>query len=207
MDILSPLVLSALRFGRTTIGLITRPYETYRSIVHHGVLWEMVWVWAVISLYFAIATIVRTPIFRPFFLTKHFLSVLIAAIIGYLLISCSLWVIGRFLNGKGSFREMLLAWGYTLVPSVLWFLATSLLYVLIPPPRTTSLAGISFSILYLVFSATLFFWKVTLAYLSLRFGMRLDLAKITVVTAVTLPIIGLYSYAMYSLGIFKVPFV
>lgn len=207
MDILCPLVLGALRFGRTTIGLITRPYETYRNIVHHGILWETVWMWAIVSLYFAVTTIVKTPVFRPFFLTKHFLTVLIAAIVGYLLLSCSLWILGRLVGGKGSLREMFLGWGYTLIPSVLWFFATSLLYVLIPPPRTTSLAGVSFSILYLVFSATLFFWKITLAYLSIRFGMRLDLAKISIVTLGMIPIIGIYSFMMYRLGIFKIPFI
>ncbi len=206
MDILGGVIMGALRFSRTILGLITRPYETYRSIVHHGNLWELLYIWLFVSLYFALATIVKTPIFRPFFLTKQFLVVLGAALVGYIVITLLLWQIGRLLGGKGTLREIFLAWGYTLIPSVLWFLSTSVLYVLIPPPRTTSFAGLSFSILYLVFSATLFFWKVTLGYLTLRFGMRLDLVKITIVTAIMLPVFALYSIGMYRLGVFKVPF-
>ncbi len=206
MDILGGITMGALRFSRTLLGLVARPYETYRSIVHHGSLWELLYVWAFISLYFALATVVKTPIFRPFLLTKQFIVVLTASLFGYMVISFLLWQVSQRLGGKGTLREVLLAWGYTLIPSVLWFLSTSLLYLLIPPPRTTSFAGLSFSILYLVFSATLFFWKVTLGYLTLRFGMRLDLVKITIITALLLPVFALYSIGMYRLGVFKVPF-
>lgn len=207
MDVLGGVTIGALRFSRAVLGLVTRPYETYRTIVHHGNLFELLYVWVFVSLYFALATVVKTPIFRPFFLTKQFMVVLTASFFGYIVISLLLWQIGRFLGGKGTLKEILLAWGYTLIPSVLWFLSTSVLYVLIPPPRTTSFAGLSFSILYLVFSATLFFWKVTLGYLTLRFGMRLDLVKISIVTAILLPVFALYSIGMYRLGIFKVPFI
>jgi len=43
--------------------------------------------------------------------------------------------------------------------------------------------------------------------LTLRFGLRLSLGKIIIVLALTVPVLGLYSYGMYRLGIFKIPFI
>lgn len=83
---------------------------------------------------------------------------------------------------------------------------TSFLYVLLPPPRTESVLGIGFSFLYLTMSAILFFWKIELYYLTLRFGLKLDLFRIIAVTSVILPILIGYSFIMYRLGILRVPF-
>jgi hypothetical protein len=66
--------------------------------------------------------------------------------------------------------------------------------------------GMLFSIVYLVISATLFWWKLMLAYLTLRFGLKLTLPRIAGVIAGSLPVVGLWSYAAFSWGIFKVPF-
>jgi len=52
----------------------------------------------------------------------------------------------------------------------------------------------------------LFFWKIILSYLALRFGMKLDLMRIFGILVVSLPILGVYSFGMYRLGIFRVPF-
>ena len=113
---------------------------------------------------------------------------------------------GKLLGSSGRLRPILLGWGYTLIPTTLWFLVTSILYVVLPPPRTQSSAGILFSVLFLVFSTALFFWKFMLAYLTMRFGLRLDLLRIVAVTIICLPFLGLYSVLMYRWGIFRVPF-
>ena len=104
-------------------------------------------------------------------------------------------------------RIVMHAWGYTLVPTVVWFLTTSLLSVALPPPRTTRMEGIVFSLIYLVFSAVLFYWKLTLGYLTVRFGMRLDMLRIVRVGFVLALFIGIYSYCMYRLSVFTIPFV
>ena len=148
----------------------------------------------------------RTAAFRPFLLTKQFILLAGGATAGFALSVLVFWTIGRLVGGRGSIAALALAWAYTLVPTTVWFLATSLLYVLLPPPRTTSVLGITFSIVFLIFSITLFWWKLTLAYLTLRFGLKLDLAKILVVAAFSLPILAAYSVGMYRMGIFKVPF-
>lgn len=200
------LLLAGMAFGRNCIGIVTRPYETYRRIVERGSAWELTYIGLLLTLYFATASIVKTNAFRPFLLTKQFVLLAGASAVTYLVVVATLWGVSLFVRKTGKLQCFALAWAYTLIPTVLWFFATSLLSVILPPPRTTSAAGVIFSLLFLVFSATLFFWKAMLAYLALRFAMKLDLAKILMVVGISLPIIGLYSFGMYRFGIFKVPF-
>lgn len=183
---LDQLLVAAVSFCRNTLGLVVRPYETYRRIVERGSHWELVF----------IAIVVAVSAFR----------LLAAAAATYALVVGLLWVVGRWVGGRGALGGVALAWGYTILPTVTWFLATSALYVLLPPPRTSSIAGVAFSILFLVFSATLFFWKLTLGYLTIRFGLKLDFARILVVVGIVGPIVGAWSWGVYRLGIFKVPF-
>lgn len=183
---LDQLILSGIVFGRNAIGLVVRPYETYRRIIDKGSVWELAF----------IAALVMVSAFR----------LVAAAVATYALVVSAMWMVGRHLGGRGTMRGVALGWGYTMLPTVCWFFMTSLLYIVLPPPRTTSAAGIAFSVLFLVVSATLFFWKLTLGYLTLRFGLKLDLTRILVVVAIVGPIVGVWSWGMYRLGIFKVPF-
>ncbi len=206
MDTETQLVSAGIAFGRNMIGIITRPYETYRRIVDGGTLWELTYIGVLLACYFALASLVKTAAFRPFLLTRQFMVLGAAAGITYIGILGLLRIIGLRLGGRGTLRGLAVAWGYTLIPTLAWFLTTSILYVLIPPPRTTSMAGVVFSGLYLVFSATIFFWKLTLAYLTLRFGLKLDLKKILIVAGIMIPLLGVYSVGMYRMGIFRIPF-
>lgn len=182
------MIVAGISFGRNTIGLVTRPYETYRRIIDGGSAWELVYIAVLASL-----------------LLVNFVKVATAMAM-YAFVVLVMWIVGRRVGGRGTLGGVALGWGYTMLPTVCWFFMTSLLYILIPPPRTTSLAGIAFSALFLMVSATLFFWKLTLGYLTLRFGLKLDLARILVVVAVVAPIVGAWSWGMYRLGIFRVPF-
>ncbi len=206
MDIATGLLVGGISFGRNFLGIITRPYETYRRIVERGTLWEIVYIAGMLALYFALASLVKTPSFRPFLLTKQFVLLVGGAGSGFLMMVALLWMASRVVGGEGRVRKLGIAWAYTLVPTTIWFLITSLLYVILPPPRTTSALGVTFSILFLIFSVTIFWWKVTLAYLTLRFAMKLDLARIAIVVALTAPVLVIYAVGMYRLGIFKVPF-
>lgn len=184
------LIIAGVSFGRNIIGLVTRPYETYRRIVDRASAWELVYIAVLAMAYLALASPVKV----------------VAAAATYTLVVYAVWLVGRRIGGRGTLAGIARGWGYTLLPTIVWFFMTSLFYVLLPPPRTTSLAGIAFSVLFLIFSATLFFWKLTLGYLTLRFGLKLDLARIMVVVAIVGPIMGAWSWGMYRLGIFKVPF-
>lgn len=200
------LLIAGVSFGRNLVGLVVKPYETYRRIVDQGSVWELSYISLLALGYFSLASLVKVAHFRPFLLTKQFVVLGVAALTTYALMIIAMWLVGQRAGGRGSLVKVAIAWGYTLLPTIAWFLTTSLLYVLLPPPRTASIAGITFSVLFLVFSATLFFWKLTLGYLTLRFGLKLDLVRIMVVVAIIGPIIGIWSWGMYRLGIFKVPF-
>ncbi len=206
MDVLTALVVGGIGFGRTAIGLVTRPYETYRRIVSYSRISELVFVGLFAGIYFAFASMVKGAAFRPFLFTRQFIVLYAAAAGGYGIAIGSLWLAGVVLRATFHLRALFLAWGYTLLPTVAWFLATSLLYVILPPPRTTSTLGIAFSILFLIFSATLFWWKMMLSYLTLRFVFKFDLSRIGMASMIVLPIMAAYSVLMYYWGIFKIPF-
>lgn len=201
------MVVAIYSFGRNIIGLATRPYETYRKIINHSSLWEFVPLTILIASYLGIASLVKTAAFRPYMLTKHFIVLALAVGIMYGLVVGLVWIFGKMVGGKGNLRGLMLGWAYTLVPTVCWFLATSILYMVIPPPRTDRPLGILFSLLFLLFSSVLFFWKLVLSYLTLRFSLKIDLFRIVIISIVTIPIVVLYSVGMYRLGIFKIPFV
>jgi len=200
------LIVAFYSFARSFIGIITRPYETYRKIIDKGTLWELFPIGALLSLYFGINALVKVPAFRPFVLTRHFVKTSVSVVVTAFVISFFLWGIGRVFGGKGQYKRFLLGWSYTLIPTFFWFLFTSLLYVIVPPPRTMHPTGIALSIVFLTLSAVLFFWKIILSYLTLRFGLKLDLLRILGILLVSAPVIGLYSIVMYRLGIFRVPF-
>lgn len=202
----SSLIVALSAFFKNCIGLVTRPYETCRKIADQGGFGELAYIAILLATYFAIASLVKIAAFRPFLLTREFVVLASATGITYVIAVALFWTAGKLVGAQGKLKGFAVAWGYSLVPTFLWFFATSILYVLLPPPRTTSAAGVLFSILFLIFSATLFFWKVTIGYLSLRFGLRLGLGKILIVLAISLPILGFYSFGMYRLGIFRIPF-
>lgn len=200
-------LIGCIAFVRSSVGLIVRPYETYRRIINHGSIWELVPLGVLLSCYFAIASLVKTAAFRPFVLTKQFILIAISVVLTYCITVTLLFFFGRLVKGTGSIVKIAIAWGYTLLPTLIWFLGTSVLYVLIPPPRSGRPLGVLFSAIFLVFSIVLFFWKAMLTYLTLRFGMRLDLWRILAVFVVVGGIMVWYSIGMYRIGIFKIPFI
>lgn len=206
VEFLGLLAFSGIAFLRNTLGIVLKPYETYRRIVDRGMYGELFYIGLLASLYFSLASLVKASAFRPFLLTKQFVLLATGAGVSFFVIVATLWLVGTLLGGKGSPKGLMVGWAYTLVPTTLWFFATSLLYVLLPPPRTNSATGVAFSMLFLVFSVTLFLWKLTLAYLTLRFSLHMDLAKITGTAAIVIPFLVVYSYIMHRMGIFRVPF-
>ena len=201
------LIVGAIAFGRHVVGIIVRPYETYRHIIDHGESAEFGYLALVLAGFFATAATVKTASFRPFLLTRQFLVLGSATGATFLLAVSLFWLFGRMFGGSGTFKGFSLGWAYTLMPTLVWFWMTSLLYVFFPPPRTQQPLGMAFSFVYLFVSAILLLWKVILSYLSLRFGLQLGLGKILGLSAVVLPILVGYSVGMYKLGIFRIPFI
>ena len=206
MSLLELFLLGGVNFSRNLIGIIFRPYETYRRIAKESGYTELFYIGLLLAVYFAIASLVKTAAFRPFLLTATFVKLSSSAGTGFVLVVMTFFVVSKFIVNTVNLKSLLVSWAYTLIPTLVWFLATSILYLILPPPRTTSLEGIAFSLVFIVFSVTLLFWKIMLSYLTLRFGLRLEIKKILLVAAISLPFVALYSFGMYQLGVFKVPF-
>lgn len=170
-------------------------------------LGQLIYIFLLGIAYFTFAALVRTGLKNPFLLTLQFNKLVIGSLLNFLIVVFFLYYLGKALGGKGTFRNVLLSWSYTLIPTLIWFFATSILYILIPPPRTMSLSGKLFSVFYVGFSIALLYWKIILYYLSLRFALKLDLLKITLISAIFSIYIAAYGVIMYRLGIFRIPFI
>ncbi len=198
MLIFSQLITAGLAFGRNLIGIVVKPYESYRRIVNEGTLWELFFLGLLIESYFVLVTRARIG---------DFLRLTGGVVSSYLLIVFLLFLTVKLFKAQINQKGLLLGCGYTLIPTTTWFYLTSLLYLVLPPPRTSSLAGITFSLLYLIICLTLLFWKTILVYLTIRFSTKLDLGKISLSLLVISPAVAGYSYWLYKLGIFRVPFI
>src|SRR3989339_2182319 len=112
------LIVSLYSFIRTLVGIVVRPYETYRRIILKGTSWELLFVGALLSVYFTVNAIVKTPAFRPFVLTRHFVKTSVAVLVTALFVSWLLWIVGKCFGGKGEYKRFLLGWSYTLIPTL-----------------------------------------------------------------------------------------
>jgi hypothetical protein len=192
-------------FLRHLTGIVGRPYETYRELALVRYPLEAVFLIIGITGYLAWVSLIRKGI-HPFFVTLHFGKLFWGVFFTFIFAWGILYFVGRLFGGKGKPRSLFLPWAYSLLPTLVWFFLTSLLYIVLPPPRTKLFSGQLFSIIYIAISLTLFYWKTMLYYLTLRFGHKLDLIRIILVSLITFPIGGLYSLLVYKLGIFRVPF-
>jgi hypothetical protein len=206
MSFREALFVGAITFFQNAIGIVTRPYETSRRIAVRSRVFELPLLAVFLFAYFAVASLVKTAAFRPYLLTRQFVVLCLGAGFLYAVAVIAIWQASKVVGGKGGLRRIAISWAYTLIPTAIWFLITSLLFVILPPPRTSSVQGIVFSILYLVLSTTLLFWKIILAYLAIRFSMKLDLLRIIGASLIASPFIIVASWCLYKLGIFRVPF-
>lgn len=191
-------IRGAVAFGRHAAGTILAPYETYRHIAAKGRSSEFVYLGAVFVAYAAAASLVMA--------SREFLVFFPSALAGYSMTLAVFWLAGKALGGSGRLMNLALSWGYTLLPTLAWFLVTTILYVMLPPPRTQLPAGIALSMVFLVFSLVMLAWKLILGYLTLRFSLKLDFPRIAAVAAAAAAAWAAYSIWMYRLGIFRVPF-
>lgn len=200
-------IVSWHAFVRGTLGIIGSPYQSVRRIVARADIREVWWILMCVAVYFGTVSLIRVSAFHPFLLTRHFFKLFIAMIGVWAVMSGVIYTVSRFLGGEGEIRQVAVGWAYTLVPTLGWFLMTSILSVILPPPRTTSLAGTAFSLLFLGLSAVLFYWKFMITYLVIRFAMRLDLGRIVVVVSIVVPFALTLSVLLNHWGIFRVPFI
>lgn len=95
---------------------------------------------------------------------------------------------------------------YTLLPTIIWFFTNRLISYVLPPPRTTSMLGVGFSVLFVAFSISLLVWKAILFYLAARYSLRQHFFTVMYTIVLYIPIAISLTYLGYVLGISRVPF-
>jgi hypothetical protein len=195
--ILAQVFSSVIVFVHTLIGLIFVPYKMMRR--------------ASIAVSFTNVLVIGIISCIYFYISKDTLSEVAVSSITALFLFVSTIILFSFLPGEGTQKERLkryaATWSLSYVPTLFWFYAGMLLFIIIPPPRTQSIGGISLSILFLAYSVSLLLWKMILVYLSIRFSSRVHLYRVIyyifLYLAVSIPLWILF----YNLHIFRVPFV
>lgn len=185
---------------RNFIWLIFAPYKTLRKISEEKDWFQIVIILFLVFVYFKFIYFLRKPIYPAtvvfiFFLANFFLTV------GFF------YLISRIFNKKINFRSFLFTFSYSLFPTLIWFIVNSLLYRVLPPPRTFSLLGRGFSIFFIAFSISLLLWKMIVLYLSVRFSSRQNFYRIIFMIILYLAIFLPATVIFYRLKIFRIPFI
>lgn len=195
---------------RNFIWLVFYPYAAVRKIAKEKDIFQVVIIFFLVYLYFVFAQVVRKKTIQPFIISSSSLVSFIFFLLSFCLVISFFCIIGNKINKSSMadfFQPLVFTFSYSLFPTLIWFFITSFLYYVLPPPRTFSFSGRLFSILFISFSSVLFYWKIMLLYLSLRFSLRLSFGKIVYSVFFWSLWFLPYSILMYKLKIFRLPFI
>lgn len=188
---ISSFVASFLIVLRRSILLILTPYRTMRKISLETDKLQIFWI--------------------AFFVVTYFLTVGLVKILTFIVLFVStilfMFAVGISLKKKIKISSMLFTFSYGLLPTTIWFYMSLVLLYLLPPPRTQSLQGKVFSVLYVSFSLSLLLWKIILSYLAIRFSLKLGFYSTMIALIFYIGFIAILSYFGLTLGLSKVPFI
>lgn len=196
VNFLSSLIIVLRRF----ILLIFSPYKTMRKISKDKDYSQVFIIFILVFLYFKFIYYLRS---NPYPATIIFLIF----IFNFLVTTLFFYILGKFSDQNIELSSFIFTFAYSLLPTIIWFVVSSILYLILPPPRTFSPQGLGFSIFYIAFSISLLAWKIILWYLSLRFSTRLGFYRITYMLFLFLLWVLPYSLLLYHFKIFRIPFI
>lgn len=185
------------------IGLIFNPYKTMRKISVEKDYYQPVFIIGIIFIYFKFIYYLRDKIYPATLIYFLFIiNVLLTVIFFYLLSKL-------FSKNKKKifFSSFIFTFSYSLLPTIIWFLSTSILFIFLPPPRTFSILGKGFSIFFVAYSLSLLIWKLILGYLAIRFSSKQNFFKILTMVIYYLIWFIPYSVFLYQLKLFRIPFI
>lgn len=196
IEILSSAAIVLHRF----VLLIFSPYKTMRAVSEEKDYMQLVIILTSVSLYFQYASKTRGLLYpavaAPFFF-----------FLGFGCMILFFYALSHIWNKRLSLKPFLFTFTYTLLPSLLWFSTNSMLYRLLPPPRTVSMAGKAFSIVFISYSVSLLLWKIILFYLAVRFSTKFHFPRIVYLMLLYITVFIPFTLLMYYLRIFRVPFI
>lgn len=185
---------------RRCILLIIVPYKTLRKISKEEDYGQVFIIFILVLLYFNIGSSMREREVHPQFVFLIFFMHFFLTVFFFYFFS------SRFTKNI-HLSSFIFTFSYALLPTLLWFITNSFTYLLFPPPRTPSLLGVSFSILFIGFSMSLFIWKSILLYLAIRFSSKLGFYRIMYMMVLYLCLFIPYTILMYYYKIFRIPFI
>ncbi|PJA55472.1 hypothetical protein CO165_03385 [Candidatus Roizmanbacteria bacterium CG_4_9_14_3_um_filter_33_18] len=185
------------------ILLIISPYKTMRKISYEKDYYQPIIIISLVFIYFKFIYYLRDKIYPATLIYFLFIiNVLLTVIFFYLLSKL-------FSNNKKeiTFSSFVFTFSYSLFPTIIWFLSTSILYIFLPPPRTFSILGKGFSIFFVAYSMSLLIWKLIIGYLAMRFSSKQNFFKIIYMIILYLIWFIPYSIFLYQFKLFRIPFI
>jgi hypothetical protein len=195
-DFLSSLIIVFWYF----IRLIFYPYKTMRKILKEKDIVQVFFIFFLVFLYLKFAYFLKDNPYPASFLFLIFL-------LGFFMMVFFFYFLSKFFKKEAKFLSFLFGFSYSLLPTLIWFGTNSLLFLLLPPPRTISILGQSFSIFYLAFSISLLAWKLILVYLTIRFATGFSFWRIVYLLLLYLLIFIPYTLLLNLLKLFRVPLI
>lgn len=199
-DIIADLLSSFLIVFRRSLLLIISPYKTLRKISLDNDYTQIVIILGFVLGYFLWAGKLREFVVSPLIIFLFFLF-------NFVFTVCFFYYVSRLLTKNIKMISLVFTLSYSLLPTLVWFTINSLFYFLIPPPRTISILGKSFSIIFVAFSISLLIWKVILFYLAIRFSTKFNFFRTIYLIILYLCIFIPYSLLLYNFKIFRIPFI
>jgi len=208
MNLISRFSSSIIIFIHHINGLIFRPYKAIRKISQEDDKLQLLIIFGFIYLYFIYGNIIRNKTIHPFIIsTKTSINVFFFTLT-FLLVTSYFYTFAKLITDQQQrYRSYLFTFTYSMLPTYIWFIITSTLYLLIPPPRTASFPGLVLSGLFLVFSLTMFFWRINLLYLSIRFSSKMSFYQIVFSQVIFSLWFIPYCYFLYQMRVFRIPFI
>lgn len=179
--------------------LIIAPYKTLRKISFEKDYSQVFVIFTLVFIYFYIANIFRKSAVHPVFVFFIFS-------VNFFFTVYFFYFLSKRFEKKAKFSSFIFTFSYALFPTLLWFFTSSFIYAVLPPPRNLSFLGSFFSILFVGFSISLFLWKVILVYLAVRFSSQMGFFRIMYSVLLYVCVFIPYTFLLYFLGIFRVPF-
>lgn len=202
-DLIIDLTASFILVVKNFLLLIFYPYKTMRKLSLNFDYYQLVIIFFSVFAYFKWAYFLKD---KPYPATLTFSVFLI----NLFLTLAFFWFLTKIIiknKIKQSFKSLIYTFSYSFFPTLIWFGSVSFLYILLPPPRTTSILGILFSIFFLTFSLTILIWKIILVFLSLRFSLKLTFYQIIYFLLLYLIWFFPYSVFLYYFRLFRIPFI
>lgn len=192
-ECLASLVLVLNNFS----GLVFSPYKSMRKISRSFDVKQIGWIFLFVFIYFLSVS----------FIFKHNIQNFLYFIISFVLTILFFYSCARLNRLLVSTFSLIATWSYSLLPTLIWFVLTAVLFAIFPPPRTQSFMGTLLSMIYVGVSASLLLWKCTLMYLAIRFSLKTS-AIMTGYFMILYCVWFLpYTYALYFFSISRIPFI